>query len=151
MTTPLNQLTSKNMKAHELRIGNLVEINNPEYRSNDTGKIARVVQISELKGDVYLEIIDQYEGYFGQFLKYISPIPLSEQWLLRAGFPIELEYECAAIEFKNGVYLVALKESQYTEIKVEHQNIPFNLTIVKYVHQLQNLYFALTGKELEFN
>ncbi len=132
------------MKAHELRIGNWVEINNPEYRPNDTGKIARVVQISELKGDVYLEIIDQYEGYFGQFLKYIKPIPLTEQWLLEFGFEKSNHYK---ISTGKGVILVNNFEFYvYSGLGIAEE-YGFEVSI-KYVHQLQNLYYALTGEEL---
>ena len=34
-------------------------------------------------------------------------------------------------------------------ISVDNYGMEFKLCEVKYVHQLQNLYFALTGKELE--
>lgn len=34
--------------------------------------------------------------------------------------------------------------------KMTHEHSVFRLGKVKYVHELQNLYFALTGEELEF-
>ncbi|MEN5306801.1 hypothetical protein ABE425_04755 [Chryseobacterium cucumeris] len=70
---------------------------------------------------------DQYE-----------PIELNEDWLLKFGFH-KVQYSF----WINGLAV--------------HNNTPFefyilyeqNRTYIKYVHQLQNLYFALTGEELK--
>lgn len=73
-------------------------------------------------------------------------IPLTEDWLLRFGFIKNkfdefFEIENCQIE----IYLFD-NESKYTVCvdSVVNKNI-------KYVHQLQNLYFALTGEELTLN
>lgn len=67
------------------------------------------------------------------------PIPLTEEILLRVGFSSVnyTELNGHTVRFKNGVYELC---SQYIsrEYYIE----------VKHLHQLQNLYFALTGQEL---
>ena len=62
-------------------------------------------------------------------------IPLTEEWLLKFGFDKDI-FTCGykADIVKGILYL------DYGEIE---------LTEVKHVHQLQNLYFALTGEELK--
>lgn len=75
-----------------------------------------------------------------------NPIPLTLEWLERMGFK----------KVPNGVGLLVLEG--YVEISSLFTGFPLTLGIdgsrmplhqVKYVHQLQNLYFALTGEDLE--
>jgi|SRR5688572_1618292 len=74
----------------------------------------------------------------------LNPIPLTPEWLERAGFvqaydsyggqlSPELQ-EGSRIRVKDNVWL-----SGYIDVKLD------------YVHQLQNLYWCLCGKELEFH
>lgn len=74
----------------------------------------------------------------------INPIPISPEWLERFGFyrhrdSFSLSFGIYDAEFdtKNGYFYLSCNE--YEDL-VEH---------IKYVHQLQNLYFALTGEELK--
>ena len=79
---------------------------------------------------------------------YYTPIPLTEEWLFKFGY----------IKFiENSTYsslsLVDEHVLKYT-ILVEHENNSFTFPNtykpikLKHVHQLQNLYHALTGQEL---
>lgn len=69
-----------------------------------------------------------------------EPIPLTEEWLVRFGWEKSGEW------FYKDYYEINLNgifnpsDAHYTI----HNDI-------KYVHQLQNLYFALTGEELTTN
>ena len=71
-----------------------------------------------------------------------EPIPLTEEWLLKFGFE---------------VYKFDHKENQYRfkdRLIVIRDNLFYDYgtgVIIKHVHQLQNLYFALTGEELKSN
>ena len=75
-----------------------------------------------------------------------QPIPLTEEWLLKFGFvdknyTLELKAKRKTIVFNWFSKVVSTgKRSGYYSRKYRH---------IKYVHQLQNLYFALTGEELE--
>lgn len=65
-----------------------------------------------------------------------KPIELTEEWLLKLGFIIDNGW------FKIGyLKLFPIRDLYYRAI------VPITKDI-KYVHQLQNLYFALTGEEL---
>ena len=96
-----------------------------------------------------------------------DPIPLTEEYLLRAGFElfdylpndemsdnpdfIYLSYKIE-LEGKRYYYTVTISEfSDWQFCKKVEWAEEMLLSSVKYVHQLQNLYFALTGTELEFN
>jgi len=72
--------------------------------------------------------------------KNTKPIPLTEEWLLKFGFERSGLYNV-----KSQVYIY--DEHGLVDTGYEYR---FNYTEMKlkYVHQLQNLYFALTGEEL---
>ena len=78
----------------------------------------------------------------------MTPIPLTEEWLLKFGFgkSEEHEYGCNTHEIF-GFYYDYHFNKFYLDTPNEQVCIPF----IKYVHQLQNLYFSLCGKELEIN
>ena len=75
-----------------------------------------------------------------------QPIPLTEEWLLRFGFK--------AHTYEDEVFGYVLNDFGYiNEYQFRIRNfIDFEGIIIpkaiKTVHQLQNLYFALTGEEL---
>lgn len=76
----------------------------------------------------------------------ISPIPLTKEWLLKFGFTF-------SESFKDHFYKIIYEQSL---IKVFPFRQGETICMVdsghaiecKYVHQLQNLYYALTGEEL---
>jgi hypothetical protein len=88
--------------------------------------------------------------------KFVSinykPIPLTEEWLLKFGFEKEMDGSLVlnnlAIfldkRFKENVYLMTIEGGIFGS---EVWNKLHNLKL-KHVHQLQNLYFALTNEEL---
>lgn len=132
------------MKANELRIGNLVTVNNPKYHPKLKGVILRVTSISP-NGDDYsvgLEHINQkpntyYETY-SQFIRFIEPIKLTKKLITDFGIVFEKDYSSWIkgsfnLESKNGNFFFEVY-SHYIQVEC--------------VHQLQNLYFPLTGEEL---
>lgn len=122
------------MKANELRIGNYVDNTLLHKYSN--------VIISEIHSNL---IISTYGEYLE--LDYIEPIPLTEDWLLKFGF--EKPKFCG---FYQSDYIVELNDRFVINDRKDgffYVDAP-NLCIES-VHQLQNLYFALTGEELKIN
>jgi hypothetical protein len=110
------------LEAKDLRIGNLV-MDNAKVKIVTSGMISN------------WDIIKRdYGGY--------KPIPLTEEWLVRFGFEkhkttdIYPTYAKGLINVNDGLVWVI--------------NNGF-LNHIKHVHQLQNLYFALTGRELTLN
>ena len=70
---------------------------------------------------------------------YIEPIPLTEEWLLKFGFEMyEFDHKANQFRFKERliVYIDGFLYDHGTSVKLQ------------YVHQLQNLSFALTNEEL---
>lgn len=109
------------MKATELRIGNLVN-----YRIVD--------ELSKRKDYFEASVITAEDirilSIRGEKDKDYRPIELTEDWLLKLGFEKEIT--------NNGT------------IYYENENISIEGEL-KHVHQLQNLYFALTGEELKYD
>ncbi len=109
------------MKANELRIGNYI---------NYCGSV------KQLDAELFL-----------QLLKYTTPfdlIQLTEEWLLKLGFEKDgIEWYWMSkkdrITTTGYAYSIEKKMLEFNEIEIP----------VQFVHQLQNLYFALTGEELK--
>lgn len=125
------------MKATELRIGNLV--------LHDL-IIKEVIAIA--KDDI---VVDGFGGKSDSF----QPIPLTEEWLLKFGFTTDNLFAGGMIA--NGLHYSPRFQKNGVLISVQSDNFDssqkFKLlhyyTNIESVHQLQNLYFALTGSELE--
>lgn len=113
------------MKANELRIGNWVMGNTPfQVEAND---IASAYYYEKLKNEPRW-----------------NPILLTEERLVSFGFVGRKDF------MWKGVVGVQIKDAQYYVAMKDLGNVIFHsLTQCKYVHQLQNLYFALTGEELK--
>ena len=134
------------MKASELRIGN--------YLKNKD----EICVVSTINCDDTIRIFnDDKTQTFGCFaLRIFEPIALTEEWLLKAGFR-KVDYEFNVYEL-NGVEICFGRGYNENENHF-HYAIDFDKgngysclhNAIEYVHQLQNLYFALTGKELTFN
>jgi hypothetical protein len=68
---------------------------------------------------------------------WCKPIPLTEEWLLKFGFKNNRLglFDCIKVVEDIGFHIYFIQR---------------HLKEVQYVHQLQNLYFALVGEELTF-
>jgi len=115
------------MEAKELRIGNTIL-----YKG-------KVIDISMVVLFQLYHLSDNHADSKKDKLQY-EPIPLTEEWLLRFGFKHYGQGE--AIFCHKKIYLYYRNNIFYF-----HKTIRFEIL---YVHQLQNLYFALTGLELEY-
>lgn len=121
------------MKASELRIGNIIHRNvydiDPDGNKvyDPDGNEEEVVDLDTLTAI----ITHKSNDYF--------LIPLTEEWLLKFGFK---KYSNRAQYYHNEKFKYSFIHktlaANFGRIKIE----------LKYVHQLQNLYFALTGNEL---
>ena len=73
--------------------------------------------------------------------KNFKPIPLNEEWLLNFGF------ESDEIEWWNGILSIGICKEGLRYLPTEQINVRVGI-VLQHVHQLQNLYFALTNEEL---
>lgn len=76
----------------------------------------------------------------------LDPIPLSPEILEAAGFIKSFTYY--EIEFGLNKLSVEIPNGEMNLINEENEVLCLKMPI-KHLHQLQNLYFALTGEELE--
>jgi len=127
------------MNAKELRIGNWVNKNG--YFRQILGVHSNSVIIMNTPPLTLTKSMDIH-------INKIEPIPLTEEILLKCGFKdiynkMWLILEGSPnIEINKSTFQVSVWET----INDETEGIYLNN--IKYLHQLQNLYFALTGKEL---
>jgi hypothetical protein len=114
------------MKNTELRIGNYVEV---------YGKVETIV-------DVMCDCVNTL-NIEGAHYGLVNPIPLTEEWLEKFGFE-ERRYK------KQGVLRSYIKKGNSMHM-TNSGNIVygFKSKMLFGVHELQNLYFALTGEELK--
>lgn len=86
--------------------------------------------------EIDVNILFHFSTYTG-----LHPIELTEDWLDRLGFDSDTITHCISdfclANYKSGIYYLLNGKLGSVRKKID------------YVHQLQNLYFALTGQELE--
>ena len=132
------------MKATELRIGNWIA-SGANHQNIETWVIGKVHSISCLNSQFEQIEVETEEEFTWFFKNNYFGIPLTEEWLVKFGFDqnnVDIEkYECKWYKLSFTLdYWNAQKFFIYGYIGG-------NKTI-KYVNQLQNLYFALMGEEL---
>lgn len=110
------------MKASELRIGNWLLFN-----------------------DSLVTIIPQHLIMLSDSRHWFraKPIPLTEKWLKDFGFVTPIQRH--GVYIKGRLQIYGIMSYLIEEDTLRAHFIPNKL---EYVHQLQNLYFALTGEEL---
>jgi len=116
-----------------LQIGNLLY-----YKGTDNH-----CEVSLIHGKNHYDCRDEYGSFIpnGEY----EPIQLTQEWLLQLGFKETAEDFLSIKTKKKGVYLeINLK----TKRTILFDKGYVELVFTKHVHQLQNLYFALTNKEL---
>jgi hypothetical protein len=91
------------------------------------------------------EILDFYDDPLDD---YYQPIPLTEEWLLKLGFEYNDNYENYRVKANEYYNSVKLDDGIWCYNNDNSDAGCYFVTEIKHVHQLQNLYFALTGQEL---
>jgi hypothetical protein len=134
------------MKANEFRIGNYIQIEEvSEEKESGEKYIIRDYEVIEVDS----EIIRNFEENDNFLIYKYSPIPLTEEWLFKFGFVKQLH------EYIKGDYCLSLiyDTTSWLLAEFDYNTDAFVYigTNLDYVHQLQNLYFALTGEELIIN
>lgn len=137
------------IEANELRIGNWIL---------DSETDEQYFQVEEIRKYVGNENWVYYRK--GSIkAKEVESVPLTEEILLNCGFEkkgLEVQYQiliCDETETENIKLLIleSCDEAGYfadIHEKIYMGSYTMNISKVKYLHQLQNLYWCLCGKEL---
>lgn len=120
----------ENVKPHELRIGNMVT-------KVETGEVC---EIFALGIKLQFDAISSRRPY--------SEIPLTEKWLKLSGFK---KTNILGISYRLEDILLETEDLRnwYWQYKIANSQVKRFVQLTS-VHQLQNLYFGLTGQELTF-
>lgn len=122
------------VKANELRIGNYINYsgNHRDYDGTFNEEFARYL----------FDVKDEWD--------MISGIPLTKDWLMKFGFK--------QITYQTGEKTLCFQADTWNVTNYANEGFKFWISEcddcpyykeIKHVHQLQNLYFALTDNELE--
>ena len=144
------QNTKKMIRLNEIRVGNLV--------------------FDEEKKQTQVHVIHADSMWLNaKQISYYTPIPITEEWIVKFGFELyDYEPNEEGDEFPDFIYMsykltIPKKAYYYTITTTPEEGGYFDfcikvtfadyvmLSTIQYVHQLQNLYFALTGEELQLN
>lgn len=128
------------INANELRIGNVV--------SDINASISYYAKVKRLEANRC------YYGAFHSQYNDLTPIPITKEWLLAFGLFETHSYYIIELTDnrydKKDFFTVRVQGDKY-EAFLRNWDLAklFLLCEIKYIHQLQNLYFALTQTELE--
>jgi hypothetical protein len=117
------------MKANELRIGNWVRIK--DVPTTNEWQVESIGNLQQVGGQLWS-------------IEELEPIPLTEEWLEQFGFE----------KVVNGLFAIDLFHYNLKEYRLyisKNESNEVDFVEIKHVHSLQNLYFALTGEELNQN
>ena len=151
------------MKASELRIGNYVYYEHTTHIVSGVhgnkvyswwvkdGEPVIEYEAKDISGtqveNPYMDVVSQYK-----------PIPLTEEWLLKFGF-VNIDKGnndfITYTDSEHNYYLqidVRKKDNKYVILDNSFDDLrAFSMIDIQYVHQLQNLYFALYGIDIQCN
>ena len=148
------------MKAEELRLGNYI---NAKHIGSDYD----IVKVNSITN----HYIGWGKGNFAPShmdIGFFQPIPLTEEILLKCGFRKVKNKDKEDLReyightaqkaryaiFDTDIFITKVDKRGllYRSIDCDFMVLFYHKSItIKYLHQLQNLYFALTGQELEIN
>ena len=130
------------MDAKKFRIGNIVKAKT----TNDEFNIVQEIGFSDTQRGYYLRLENVNHGVWiehnGEYL--IEGIPLTKKWLLKCGFE----------ELNDKYYMIYLGKLTLRYLYTHsggnwHFEIEDEMVDIHFVHEFQNLFFAITGRELE--
>ena len=138
------------VNANELRVGNWVK--SIVLHGSDFLKFKRF--------DEDLKIAFFYKEYIGAYIEHIAPIPLTPEILEKCGGKSYLLNNVWSFDFNTPKSYIAIDTNFKESFIVLHDEdgdeddctgLPLPINHIKHIHQLQNLYFSLTGEELTIN
>lgn len=132
------------MKPEELRIGNWIESYYFTMGFNDGKDGERSLGYKQVTSE-WLSIIEKSKIADGVYMATCHPIPLTHELLKKCKFKTKRKD-------KNTIWYIQEKfilEMNGIDARFTLKSSKIN-TVVIWLHQLQNLYFSLTGNELNY-
>lgn len=128
---PQDAVMQSVLKESDLRIGNFIKVISVTKTFDSF--------ITQAKGYDIVRIEEKSFNYWNY-----EPVILNEDWLLKFGFKKTIG--SSESDFTNGVYNIFINSLGEVNFYFFKEGDWYQK--IDYVHQLQNLYFALTGSEL---
>lgn len=137
------------MNQNELRIGNFVSAKTTSETFNIVCEIGDggsgrgwYVRLENVNHGVWLEHNDNF---------LIEGIEITEKWLIKLGFTCDwskiytkrIEENSFELRFDKTDKIIVL------DVNINYEETSLEFKHIKYIHQLQNLYFALVNSELQ--
>lgn len=142
------------MKSSDLKIGNIIGLQfiNRRPQQDNTVKTDMFLEpctVNEIKESSVnisdlgrnMRVIVQYE--------YVKPIPITAEWLERLGFSFNRSV-AVFDEFQKENIVYMIWKNGRKDLGLDTNVVSYGNKHIKcqFVHQLQNLYYALCGEEL---
>jgi len=151
--------------AGDLRVNNIVRLNNLEYHPEFNGRLCIVqgVQANNANGCVVwlrvagdLPIHEKIVSNICQLIEYVAPVELTPEILEKCGFERKFNYASNRNSFHvsskgRDFALEVIDENQWSFYQINNVGMIHRLASLQYLHQLQNLYYTLCGTELNIN
>ncbi len=132
------------IKAEDLRIGDLVIVNeNCSLEQGTIGKVSEVrsTPLYKEKGSIGLKPISNDRWPWGVLCRNIDPIPITPEILEKNGFKMR---EDTVVYAKNRLGLKPLGDGKGYQVGLGSLRFLFvKVRIIKYVHELQHILWAL--------
>jgi hypothetical protein len=139
------------IELNKLRLGNFV--------FDDENKIMKVARIETSEytkwnsGENFSIIIENLIDKNNYYISEINAIPITEEWLLKLGFNKVYKKGYIGIDVNHSDFVLTEPKiigdwQDFYVFQFTAGNVP-KFKALKYVHELQNLYFALTDEELK--
>ena len=130
------------MNKKVFRIGNLVDFR---------GQVETIYQIKNSGVDFFRG--KTKNGVITQSYLWdaIQPITITNDWLIKLGFQLYPSgYFCLNLKDKNTYLSIGAILHRKINLIIEQDGNAFSTELghIAFIHEIQNLYFALTGKEL---
>lgn len=135
------------MKATEIRIGNYIASGKIFKDTSIIGKVLEIGNQESVFEQIYIETSESFEWLFKD--EYCG-IPLSKEILEKCGFRYEDFIISGYIDGNHCIYEYTNNEWGFNIFCMKDEKNGYPLTVtIKYLHELQNLYFSLHKKELK--
>lgn len=150
------------MEAKNYKIGNYVCVENDKHHPYLKNRTLEVIGIRIAEGidkvtfkqnfkyAVSIKTTDNpiENSEYNQYLEFIKPIPITDDWLKLLGF-IESGAELLYLPMPELKSEIHYEKKPYGNVITLQSSVGmFIPNDISYIHELQNLFFALTGTEL---